>query len=147
MEAVHITGMGFITSIGNSIGTVTESLRELKHGIDFHPELQGDDSPVKLAGTVKEFDLVPPIRRIGYTLKNIMCQEPYSGVFPPMSFMPGVHSGKPLMTQNYPRLRFRTLKLECTHHPAAQCVPFINISKKWMPVESWPAIHLLSWHR
>jgi 3-oxoacyl-[acyl-carrier-protein] synthase-1 len=58
MEAVHITGMGFITSIGNSIGTVTESLRELKHGIDFHPELQGDDSPVKLAGTVKEFDLV-----------------------------------------------------------------------------------------
>ena len=29
----------------------------MKHGIDFHPELQGDDSPVKLAGTVKEFNL------------------------------------------------------------------------------------------
>ena len=57
MESVHITGMGLITSIGNDRATVTQSLREMKHGIDFHPELQGDDSPVKLAGTVKEFDL------------------------------------------------------------------------------------------
>lgn len=57
MESVHITGMGLITSIGNDRATVTQSLREMKHGIDFHPELQGDDSPVKLAGTVKEFDV------------------------------------------------------------------------------------------
>ena len=57
MEPVHITGMGLITSIGNNRETVTQSLREMKHGIDFHPELQGDDSPVKLAGTVKEFNL------------------------------------------------------------------------------------------
>ena len=49
--------MGLITSIGNDRATVTQSLREMKHGIDFHPELQGDDSPVKLSGTVKEFDL------------------------------------------------------------------------------------------
>ena len=57
MEPVHITGMGLITSIGNNRDDVTHSLREMKHGIDFHPELQGDDSPVKLAGTVKEFNL------------------------------------------------------------------------------------------
>ena len=57
MEPVHITGMGLITSIGNNREAVTQSLREMKHGIDFHPELQGDDSPVKLAGTVKEFNL------------------------------------------------------------------------------------------
>ena len=57
MEPVHITGMGLITSIGNNRDAVTHSLREMKHGIDFHPELQGDDSPVKLAGTVKEFNL------------------------------------------------------------------------------------------
>ena len=57
MESVHITGMGLITSIGNDRAAVTQSLREMKHGIDFHPELQGDDSPVKLAGTVKEFDV------------------------------------------------------------------------------------------
>ena len=57
MEPVHITGMGLITSIGNNRDAVTHSLREMKLGIDFHPELQGDDSPVKLAGTVKEFNL------------------------------------------------------------------------------------------
>ena len=57
MESVHITGMGLITSIGNNRDNVTDSLREMKHGIDFHPELQGEDSPVKLAGTVKDFDL------------------------------------------------------------------------------------------
>ena len=57
MEPVHITGMGLITSIGNNRDDVTQSLRQMKHGIDFHPELQGDNSPVKLAGTVKEFNV------------------------------------------------------------------------------------------
>ena len=57
MESVHITGMGLVTSIGNDRNAVTKSLREMKHGIEHHPELQGDDSPVKLAGTVKEFDV------------------------------------------------------------------------------------------
>ena len=37
MEPVHITGMGLITSIGNNRDAVTQSLREMKHGIDFHP--------------------------------------------------------------------------------------------------------------
>jgi 3-oxoacyl-[acyl-carrier-protein] synthase-1 len=49
--------MGLITSIGNNRDDVTQSLRQMKHGIDFHPELQGDNSPVKLAGTVKEFNV------------------------------------------------------------------------------------------
>lgn len=57
MEAVYVTGMGLITSIGNDRDTVTNSLREMKHGIDFHPELQGENSPVKLAGTVKDFNV------------------------------------------------------------------------------------------
>ena len=57
MESVHITGLGLITSIGNDRKTVTQNLREMKHGIEFHPELQGEDSPVKLAGTVKEFNV------------------------------------------------------------------------------------------
>ena len=57
MEAVHITGMGFITSIGNNRNEVTRNLKEMRHGIDFHPELQGENSPVKLAGTVKDFDV------------------------------------------------------------------------------------------
>ena len=57
MEEVWITGIGLITSIGNDRKTVTDNLLELKHGIERHPELQGDDSPVKIAGTVKGFEV------------------------------------------------------------------------------------------
>ena len=57
MEEVWITGMGLITSIGNDRETVTDNLLELRHGIELHPELQGNDSPVKIAGTVKDFEV------------------------------------------------------------------------------------------
>ena len=52
---VVITGAGFITPIGNDCGTVTQSLRELRHGLtptDWFPE-----TPVKLAGRPPEFEL------------------------------------------------------------------------------------------
>ena len=75
MEPVHITGMGLITSIGNNRDAVTQSLREMKHGIDFHPELQGDDSPVKLAGTVKEFNLESSDPEDWIYPKNIVFHE------------------------------------------------------------------------
>ena len=54
---IFVTGIGFITSIGNDRITVTDSLRKLVSGIENHPELQVESSPVKVAGTVKEFDL------------------------------------------------------------------------------------------
>ncbi|MFP6893314.1 MAG: beta-ketoacyl-[acyl-carrier-protein] synthase family protein [Opitutales bacterium] len=54
---IFVTGIGFITSIGNNRITVTDSLRKLTSGIEKHPELQVESSPVKVAGTVKEFDL------------------------------------------------------------------------------------------
>ena len=57
MEEVWITGIGLITSIGNDRETVTDNLLELKHGIELHPELQVDHSPVKIAGTVKGFEV------------------------------------------------------------------------------------------
>ena len=57
MEPIWITGMGLITSIGNNRSSVLESLRSLKHGIECPTMLQGDDSPVKVAGTVKEFEV------------------------------------------------------------------------------------------
>ena len=57
MEAVWITGIGFITSIGNNRSSVTESLRSMKHGIENPSMLQVEESPVKVAGTVKEFDV------------------------------------------------------------------------------------------
>ncbi len=57
MEPVWITGMGLITSIGNDRSSVLTSLREMKHGIENPPMLQVNESPVKVAGTVKEFEL------------------------------------------------------------------------------------------
>jgi len=49
--------MGLITSIGNDRSSVLTSLREMKHGIENPPMLQVDESPVKVAGTVKEFEV------------------------------------------------------------------------------------------
>ena len=60
MEPVWITGMGLITSIGNDRESVTKSLINLQHGIENPPELQVDESPVKVAGTVKNFELDSP---------------------------------------------------------------------------------------
>ena len=56
MTKVYITGLGFITSIGNSSEEVFHSLREMSSGIELHPDLQSEDSPVKVAGTIKGFD-------------------------------------------------------------------------------------------
>ena len=56
MTKVYITGLGFITSIGNSSEEVLHSLREMSSGIELHPDLQSEDSPVKVAGTIKGFD-------------------------------------------------------------------------------------------
>ena len=56
MTKVYITGCGFITSIGNSEESVLSSLRFSKSGVALHSELQRDDSPVKVAGTIKEFE-------------------------------------------------------------------------------------------
>ena len=56
MRKVYITGLGLITSIGNSVPEVEASLRELKHGIEVFPPFQKPDVPVKVAATVKGFD-------------------------------------------------------------------------------------------
>ena len=55
MRRVVITGLGFITSIGNSRAEVLKSLRENKTGIEVFSELEKPGVPVKLAGTVKGF--------------------------------------------------------------------------------------------
>ena len=49
--------MGLITSIGNDRTSVTGNLRSLKHGIENAPMLQGEESRVKVAGTVKGFEV------------------------------------------------------------------------------------------
>lgn len=55
MPRVFITGLGFITSIGNDAATVTRNLRELRHGFELYPPFQKPDIPVKVVGTIKEF--------------------------------------------------------------------------------------------
>lgn len=56
MRKVYITGIGFITSIGNDVATVSESLRELRHGIVQYPPFQKPDVPVKVAAPVRDFN-------------------------------------------------------------------------------------------
>jgi len=56
MAEVHVTGVGFISSIGNDRATVAESARQLKHGIEPHAPFAEAKAPIKLLGTVKDFD-------------------------------------------------------------------------------------------
>ena len=52
---VVVTGLGFITSIGNNRAQVLASLRACRSGIEYYPALERSGVPVRLAGTVKEF--------------------------------------------------------------------------------------------
>lgn len=60
MPRVFITGLGFVTSIGNDAATVTRNLRELRHGFEVYPPFQKPDIPCKVVGTVKEFTTDSP---------------------------------------------------------------------------------------
>src|SRR5471032_2532209 len=55
MPRVFITGLGFVTSIGNDAATVARNLRELRHGFELYPPFQKPDIPVKVIGTIKDF--------------------------------------------------------------------------------------------
>jgi 3-oxoacyl-[acyl-carrier-protein] synthase-1 len=55
MKRAVITGLGFITSIGNSYAAVLESLRSQRTGIELFPPFAAAEIPVKLAGTIKDF--------------------------------------------------------------------------------------------
>ncbi len=55
MRKVHITGIGFITSIGNESSSVVQSLRELRHGMVAYPPFQVPEIPVKVAAPVRDF--------------------------------------------------------------------------------------------
>ena len=55
MRRVVVTGLGFISSIGNNKAQVLDSLLNQRSGIALHPELDIPVSPVRLAGTIKGF--------------------------------------------------------------------------------------------
>ncbi|MEM1223184.1 MAG: beta-ketoacyl-[acyl-carrier-protein] synthase family protein [Verrucomicrobiota bacterium] len=56
MNKVVVTGLGFVSSIGNEISVVEESLRQLRHGFEPFEGNEGEDTPVKLYGSIKGFD-------------------------------------------------------------------------------------------
>lgn len=60
MPRVYITGLGFVTSIGNDVATVSESLRTLRHGMALFAPFQTEDSPVKVAAPVRDFSVDSP---------------------------------------------------------------------------------------
>lgn len=60
MPRVFITGLGFVTSIGNDAATVVRNLRELRHGFELYPPFQKPDIPCKVIGTIKEFSTDSP---------------------------------------------------------------------------------------
>jgi 3-oxoacyl-[acyl-carrier-protein] synthase-1 len=55
MPRVFITGLGFVTSIGNDATTVVDHLRTLRHGLELYPPFQQPDIPCKVTGTIKGF--------------------------------------------------------------------------------------------
>ncbi len=55
-----ITGLGFVTSIGNDRPSVLRSLRQLQHGFERVEFLGNPALPVKVAGTVKGFAFPTP---------------------------------------------------------------------------------------
>jgi len=55
MPKVFLTGLGFITSIGNDASAVGQSLRELRHGIVRYPPFDKPEVPVKVAAPVRGF--------------------------------------------------------------------------------------------
>ncbi len=60
-KRVVITGLGFVTSIGNSRAQVLESLRHSRSGIEVFSELPDEPGGPRLAGTIKNFSF-PSLR-------------------------------------------------------------------------------------
>ena len=60
MPRVFITGLGFVTSIGNDAATVGGNLRDLRHGFELYPPFQKPDIPCKVVGTIKGFTTDSP---------------------------------------------------------------------------------------
>jgi 3-oxoacyl-(acyl-carrier-protein) synthase len=60
MRRVVVSGLGFISSIGNSIGEVVTSLRENRTGIEPTDIFHDPVAPLYVAGTVKGFAFPSP---------------------------------------------------------------------------------------
>jgi 3-oxoacyl-[acyl-carrier-protein] synthase-1 len=100
MPRVFITGLGFITSIGNDAPTVSRNLREMRHGLELYPPFQKPEIPCKVVGTIKDFntDSVDPEDwkwPARYTLKRetLRTMAPH-GLFAHCAFLQAVEDAK-----------------------------------------------------
>ena len=62
MPRVFITGLGFVTSIGNDAAAVAGSLREMRHGFELYAPFQKPEIACKVTGPIRGFftDSVDP---------------------------------------------------------------------------------------
>ena len=60
MPRIFVTGLGFITSIGNDCDAVVRSLRELRHGMVRYAPFDKPEVPVKVAAPVQGFGVDSP---------------------------------------------------------------------------------------
>jgi 3-oxoacyl-[acyl-carrier-protein] synthase I len=60
MRSVVVTGLGFVTCLGNDKATVADNLKNLRHGIRHFAPFEGKDYPVHLAGPVGGFEVDSP---------------------------------------------------------------------------------------
>jgi 3-oxoacyl-[acyl-carrier-protein] synthase-1 len=100
MPKVYITGLGFITSIGNDYAAVAGSLRSLRHGFELYPPFQKPDILCKVTGTIKGFhtDSTDPEDWTwpeGYSIKRetIRSMAPH-GLYAHCAFMQAVRDAR-----------------------------------------------------
>jgi 3-oxoacyl-[acyl-carrier-protein] synthase I len=100
MPRVFITGLGFVTSIGNDAENVASSLREMRHGFELYPPFQKPDIACKVVGTIKGFstDSVDPedwTWPAGYEIKRetIRSMAPH-GLYAHCSFLQAIGDAK-----------------------------------------------------
>ena len=81
---VVITGMGALTSVGNSVDETWEALVSGKNGIDFITLFDTENSKIKVAGEIKNFDplkVINPreVRKLDRVIQLAICaaQEAY----------------------------------------------------------------------
>jgi 3-oxoacyl-[acyl-carrier-protein] synthase-1 len=100
MPRVLITGLGFVTSIGNDAEGVASSLRAMRHGFEIYPPFQRPEIACKVVGTVKGFftDSTDPedwTWPAGYEIKRetIRSMAPH-GLFAHCAFLQAIGDAK-----------------------------------------------------
>ncbi|OEU70559.1 MAG: hypothetical protein BA863_18205 [Desulfovibrio sp. S3730MH75] len=80
MNRVVVTGMGIVSSIGNSKAEVLTALREGISGLTFVPEMAELGLKCCVYGTVKQLDISPIAKRARRTMSLVACYAVIAGL-------------------------------------------------------------------